>query len=284
MIDDVAPVATVRSGRSYRIAYPVPDTELRPGNGIMLEFLQFLAGAARRRKHQVLVTGGYGRPLETIADLVRTGSVDGFVLATIVDDDPRAAYLAERHVPFACFGRVDPPLPQHWVDIDNRAAVRQVTGYVLGRGHTDVAYLGYTPQGRWDVEREAGYRDAMTAAGRRPRVVRAPIGSVEANATAAALIGRADRPGAIVAGSDVLAAACYAAAARSGIRVGSDLAVTGFDGGLVSRVLAPALTTVAMPLADIATRLVDRILQEVAGTPPDRGEIVDTILVRGESG
>ena len=53
--------------------------------------------------------------------------------------------------------------------------------------------------------------------------------------------------------------------------------------GLVARVLAPALTTMAMPLAEIATRLIDRLIQEVDGTPHRHGEIIETILVPGES-
>jgi DNA-binding LacI/PurR family transcriptional regulator len=79
------------------------------------------------------------------------------------------------------------------------------------------------------------------------------------------------------------AAACYAAAGRLGLRVGTDVAVTGFDGGTVSRLLAPALTTVAMPLARIANRLVDRVIAAAAGTPDGGGEVVDTTLVRGGS-
>ena len=140
----------------------------------MLEFLQCLVSAARLRKYQLLVVGS-GHPLDGLGDLIATRSVDGFVFATITGDDPRAAFLAERQVPFACFGRIDPPLPQHWIDIDNRAAVRQVTEHVLAGGHAGVAYLGYTPQGRWDLEREAGYQDAMKAAGLVPAVTRTAL-------------------------------------------------------------------------------------------------------------
>lgn len=275
--------ASLRSGRTYRIAHPIPDAELHPDNVIMLEFLQFLVAAARQRKHQVLVTGSYGQRLEAIGDLVRTKSVDGFVLATVSDDDPRVEFLAERRIPFACFGRTGPSVPQHWVDIDNCAAIRDVTTRVLGRGHTKVVYFGYTPQGRWDVEREAGYRDAMTAAGLPHAVIRTGMAPPDVQATTATLLGPSDRPTAVVAGSDVLAAACYAAASRIGLRIGVDLAVTGFDGSAISRILSPALTTAAMPLGDIARRLIDRVIREAAGVPQDRGEVLGTTLIWGHS-
>ena len=278
-----AAAASLRSGRTYRIAYPIPDAELRPDNAVMLEFLQFLVTAARQRKHQVLVTGSHGSPLAAIGDLVRTKSVDGFVLAGVTEGDPRVQFLAERQVPFACFGRTGPAMPQYWVDIDNRAAVRNVTAHVLARGHTRVVYFGYVPQGRWDLEREAGYHDTMTAAGLRSAVVHTALDSAAAKAAAATLLGSSDRPTAVIAGSDVLAAACYAAATRAQLRIGADLAVTGFDGSAISRVLAPELTTAAMPLAEIAARLIDRIIHQVAGVPHDRGEVLDTSLVLGES-
>ncbi len=278
-----AGAASLRSGRTYRIAHPIPDAELHPDNVVMFEFLQFLVAEARRRKHQVLVTGGYGHRLETIGDLVRTQSVDGFVLATMTERDPRVAFLAERRIPFACFGRTEPAMPQQWVDIDNRAAIRDVTGHVLGRGHTRVVYLGYTPQGGWDLEREAGYRDAMRAAGLPAKVIRTGMPPADVAAAVAVLLGPPRRPTAVVTGSDALAAACYTAATRKGLRVGPDLGVTGFDGSALSRILTPALTTVAMPLGDIARRLIDRVIAEVAGVPQDHGEILDTTLVQGES-
>lgn len=90
-------------------------------------------------------------------------------------------------------------------------------------------------------------------------------------------------PTAVIAGSDLLAAACYAAATQTGIRIGPDLAVTGFDGSAISRILAPALTTVAIPLADIATRLTNRVIHQVAGTPHNGGEVLDAALIWGES-
>ena len=275
--------ASLRSGRTFRIAHPIPDSELGPDNAIMLEFLQFLVAAARLRKYQLLVIGS-GHPLDGLGDLITTRSVDGFVFATTTGGDPRAAFLADRQVPFACFGRLDPPLPQHWVDIDNRAAIRQVTAHVLAGGHTNIAYLGYTPQGSWDLEREAGYHDAMKAAGLVPAVTRTAMAPAETDAALAALLRPSGRPTAVITGSDRLAAACYASAAAGGLRTGPDLAVTGFDGSLVSRMLAPTLTTVAMPLADIAARLIDRVIDQVNGTPQEHGEIIGTSLIRGLSG
>lgn len=275
--------ASLRSGRTYRIAYSIPDSEFAPDNVIMLEFLRFLVSAARAREHQVLVTTSSGSDLSAIDDLIWTKSVDGFVLASVAQDDPRVALLAERKIPFSCFGRIPPPLPQNWVDIDNRAAVRAITEYVLAREHTRLCFLGYTPQGPWDDEREAGYREAMAAAGLAPALTRTGLAAAAVEAAVTRLITGPDRPTAVVAGSDVLAAACYTVASRHRLRIGSDLAVTGFDGSVISRLLTPALTTMAMPLHDLAGRLIERVTEEVAGTGSGHGEFLETVLIPGQS-
>jgi len=275
--------ASLRSGRTYRIAYPIPANEFLPDNVIMLEFLQFLVAAARSRDHQVLLASSSETGLAAIDELVETKSVDGFVLASVTDDDPRIEFLAARQIPFACFGRVAPPLPQSWVNIDNRAAVRSMTEHVLARGHTRLSYLGYTPQGPWDDEREAGYRDAVTAAGLPLVLTRTGLAAAAVNAKVTELLTDQDRPTAVVTGSDVLAAACYSAASRAGLRVGVDVAVTGFDGSVISRMLTPALTTMAIPLGELAKRLIGRVITQAGADDPSPGEMLETILIPGES-
>jgi LacI family transcriptional regulator len=66
-------------------------------------------------------------------------------------------------------------------------------------------------------------------------------------------------------------------------RIGPDLAVTGFDGTAISRLIVPALTTVTMPLAQIAARLVDRVIAQAAGVSHDHGEILGTTVTWGQS-
>jgi DNA-binding LacI/PurR family transcriptional regulator len=278
-----AGAASLRSGRTYRIAYPIPANEFLPDNVIMLEFLQFLVAAARSRDHQMLVASSAETGMAAIDELVETKSVDGFVLASVTDDDPRIAFLAARQIPFAFYGWVAPPLPQSWVNIDNRAAARSMTEHVLAHGHTRLSYLGYTPQGPWDDEREAGYRDAVTAAGLPLVLTRTGLATAAVNAKVTELLAGPDRPTAVVTGSDVLAAACYSAASRAGLRVGVDVAVTGFDGGVISRMLTPALTTMAIPLGELASRLIGRVIAHAAGTDPGPGEVLETIFVSGDS-
>ena len=63
-----------------------------------------------------------GDPGDEMRRLIASRSVDAFLLSDRQPDDPRVRLLAEAGMPFACFGRTGPTLPQNWVDIDNRGA------------------------------------------------------------------------------------------------------------------------------------------------------------------
>ncbi len=274
---------TLRWQHSGWIAHPLPAGELTPANMIMLEFIHALSTAASRRNHHLLLAAGDDSGLRDIRELIGSAAVDAFVLATVAPHDPRIALLARRGIPFASFGRTEPGMPQSWVDIDNRSAVSSLTTGLIRQGHSAVAFLGYAPQGRWDVEREGGYQDALTAADL-PTIAATPEpdGPAVQHAIDALLDGNRS-PTAIVTGSDVLAAAVYAAAAQRGIQIGTDLAVAGFDGSLIGRMLTPALTTLAIPTGDIAQRLVDRVLRELDEPTDEPGELIMPELVVGAS-
>lgn len=278
-----AGAASLRTARSHRLAHPITTGELRFGNAIMLEFVAALAAAAGRVGHHLLLTSTGEDGLDDVEQLAGSGAIDAVILADLASSDPRVASLAASGIPFACFGRTEADLPQNWVDVDNRAGTAAATQHVLGRGHRRVAFVGYEAQGRWDLEREAGYRDAMTAAGLEPVVRTTAVAPASVRHALAGLLEGGARPTAIVTGSDELAAATYAAAARRGLSIGADLAVTGFDGSDVGRALDPGLTTVQIPVARLSELLVARALAELDGPTGQPGELLVPELVPGDS-
>src|SRR5437762_14331213 len=96
--------------------------------------------------------------------LIASRSVDAFLLSELQPDDSRVKLLTEAGMPFACFGRTGPALPQNWVDIDNRRAVAAVVGHVLARGSGRGGFAGYRTPNSWDTERAAGASQGLSAA------------------------------------------------------------------------------------------------------------------------
>src|SRR5580704_3968697 len=156
---------SLRSRRTRQLAYVMPRIQLLPGNYIMQQFLQALAAASARRSHSVVLVVPDGDPRDEIRRLVASRTVDAFLLSELQPEDPRVVLLAEAGIPFSCFGRIGPGLPQHWVDVDNRAAITEVVEHVLTRGFGRLAFVGYRGENHWDHERVAGFRAGLARRG-----------------------------------------------------------------------------------------------------------------------
>jgi DNA-binding LacI/PurR family transcriptional regulator len=96
------------------------------------------------------------------------------------------------------------------------------------------------------------------------------------------LLGRADRPTAIFAGSDMQAMGVLRAARRLGIEVPAQLSVVGYDNLSVAAWTDPALTTVNQPLRDMAGTATRMLLDLARGIEPasTRIDLVTELVVR----
>ena len=283
---------SLRSRRTRQLAYVMPRVQLLPGNYIMQQFLQALAAASARRSHSVVVVVPDGDPRAEMRRLIASRSVDAFLLSELQPEDPRVVLLAEAGIPFACFGRIGSGLPQHWVDIDNRAAIVEAVEHVLTRGFGRLAFVGYRGENHWDHERVAGFRAGLARHGV-PEDEAHVLLVDEASARRKIrylLTGThrrgahpVPRPDAIVTGSDRLAAVVYGVAAELRLRIGRDLGVTGFDGSIAAD-LHPTLTSVTVPVEDIARRVIAQALRQLDHGPDEGpGEVLPATLRLGES-
>lgn len=283
---------SLRSRRTGQIAYVLPHALLLPSNYIMQRFLQALAAASGRLNYNMVVVAPDRDPRGEMRRLIASRTVDAFLLSDLQTDDQRVVLLAETGMPFAGFGRTGPGLPQYWVDIDNHAGTAMAVEHLLGRGLTQIAFVGYQSASHWDHERPAGFRAGLARRG--IRAAQAPVllvSEADAQRKIRLLLTGAQRgkhptarPEAIVTGSDRLAAMIYGLAAELGLRIGHDLAVTGFDGSIVADLLHPTLTTVSIPIDEIAGRMVAMALRQVSGgSDGTAGEVVAASLRLGES-
>ena len=279
---------SLRSRRTMRLAYLMPPIQLEPTNLIMMQFMQALLTAAARQHYGVLVVPEAADPSGDIRRLVADRSVDAFVLSGLQPADPRAALLQRLDMPFVCFGRTDLDGPLAWVDIDDAAAEADAVAHVIGRGYRRPGYVGYEPRTYWDAEREAGFLTGLAAVGPgSPPGDGAGVLRLADDATARASITSflvSARPDAVLTGSDKIAAIVYGVAAELGLRIGRDLAVVGFDGSVGAALLSPPLTSVVMPVEDVASRIVERLRGLIEhGWDDAPGEILPTWLREGLS-
>ena len=274
---------SMRSRRTMRLAYLMPPIQLEPTNLIMMQFMQALLVAAARQHYGVIVVPEAADPSDDIRRLVADRSVDAFVLSDLRADDARAELLRRLGMPFACFGRTEAAPSLAWVDIDDVAAEAEAVAHVVARGYRRPGYIGYEPRTPWDADREAGFRTGLAAAGLAEEgvgVLRlADVGTARADVRSFLT---AARPDAVLTGSDKIAIIVYGVAATLNLRIGRDLAVVGFDGSVGADLLQPPLTSVVLPVEEVATRIVDRVRRLIEhGRDDAPGEVLPTWLREG---
>lgn len=185
----------------------------------------------------------------------------------------------------AAAGRTGPGLPQCWADVDNAEAEALAVRHVLDLGFARPGYIGYTSGNYWDAQREAGFRDGLASRGISGDG--AGVLRVDDDASARGAIRsflESARPEAVLTGTDKIAIIVYGAAADLNLRVGRDLAVVGFDGSVGAELLHPTLTSVVIPVEDIARRVIDRALRQLeTGPDTEPGEIIPAWLRTGGS-
>lgn len=231
---------------------------------------QFLVGAldgARRAGcHLVIEACEYEDEAEQ-ADAARrfaTTQVEGVILPPpLSESQPILSELAEVEMPVVtvAMGR----LYQNSLNIriDDFAAAKEMTDYLLGLGHRRLALIKGHPRHIASIERERGFKAALAEAGLDPDeapveqgyfTFRSGLGAAER------LLDRPDAPTAIFASNDDMAAAAVSVAHRRGLDVPRDISIVGFDDTAPATTVWPELTTVQQPVSAMAEAALDLLL------------------------
>jgi DNA-binding LacI/PurR family transcriptional regulator len=221
---------------------------------------------------------------------VRDVAMDGAIIYSCSPVDEHVEWLRRRQLPLVL---VDQPPDDRFpsVNVADRAGACAAATHLVEFGHRRIALLAAAPEtanpdDRYvPRERLRGWCDALGPAGITPvpRYVERSGGEA-AYAAARELLAAPDRPTAVLASSDSLAADVLRAAADLRLRVPADVSVIGFDDSPFARRLTPALTTVRQDAvakgSAAAAELVAAIrARRVGDAAPARHHVLATELV-----
>ncbi|WP_148573983.1 LacI family DNA-binding transcriptional regulator [Nocardioides caldifontis] len=259
----------LRTRSSQLVGLRLDPTTEGTVSGLMDRFLHSLAESCRGAGlHVLLFTAeDVNDPLDGYDELLRSASVDAFVVTDTYRGNPQAAWLAERQVPFVAFGRpwTEPDATHPWVDVDGRAGVMLAVDHLVDRGHQRIAWVGWQKSSTIGEDRRSGWVDRMHERGlSTSRLSARGEDTIEYGRRAAhALLDQdGEQPTAFVCVSDTVAMGVLQAIAERGRRPGpDDLAVVGFDDSPAAQVVLPGLTSVRQPLEEVAVQVV-RLLED----------------------
>ncbi|MGE6607296.1 LacI family DNA-binding transcriptional regulator [Halomonas sp. NPDC076908] len=224
--------------------------------------------------------------LEALNTLIQQG-VDGLVLIGHDHRPSALTTLKRRRLPFlTCWHSIDDP---NWPSIgfDNTAPAQTLAEHLLSLGHRQLAVVSAPVESNDRARgRLQGFLQAAEQAGCAippERVVTVAYGIAEGFQAFETLMRLETPPTAILCGNDILAFGVMLAAQRAGVRIPDDLSVTGFDDLPQARFMTPALTTVAVPAADIGYQVADALVARIAGETLPHRQLLDAPLVIRDS-
>lgn len=193
---------------------------------------------------------------EQVRGLVSETHVDGIILSSPVTDcDPVLRALEAMDIPFV---RISPGTNHALtssVFMDDAQAADDMTTHLINAGHRRIGFIKGHPNHMASDDRLFGYRRALDRAALPydPVLVRDGAFDFDSGTRGGRdLLDLPNRPTAIFASNDDMAAGVLAVAHDRGMNVPAELSVAGFDDTTLARTVWPPLTTIHQPMAELA--------------------------------
>lgn len=197
-----------------------------------------------------------------------------------------------RSLPHIQLLREHPSLDAPRFGLDDFQTLRRATAHLVELGHTRVGYVGNLSGLSTGADRLNGFRTALQDAGlpaQAGMVELCPPSSVEDGRRAVRrLLALPEAPSALVTGSVLLTIGVLEGLRESGARVPDEVSVVGFGDEPGFSWWGPGLTTMGLPVSDLAASCARWLLHRLAGKPVDDGvqttAPAGSLILRGSTG
>jgi LacI family transcriptional regulator len=230
-----------------------------PSDSYISQFLLAALKKCRTLGYHLVVDEAHedvNKTIESVKQLIDVTRVDGMILLPpMCDNEEVLAVLTNANVPFV---RITPDTKLNsspYICMDDYQAAFDVTQRLIDQGHRKIAHIiGNNIQGVSRL-RYQGYLDAL----RSNKIITPPEYIEQGSFTyqsgmeaAVKLLALDDKPTAIFAANDDMAAAVISIAQKQGVAIPSELSVVGFDDSQLARVVWPHISTVKQPINEMA--------------------------------
>lgn len=230
------------------------------------EITRGMERAARRHGYALLIAASLaGGPESLVASVA--GRVDGFaVLArTVATEDLE---LMSRRLPVVMIAGPREIDHLDHLEVANLDGELELTTHLIAdHGLRRLAFVGGGEDSPDAQARFAGFQQALRAANLPVPTepdARGDFTQAGGREATRSLLERGTQPQGMVFANDQMAVGALEVLERRGVRVPQDMAVVGFDGIPLGRVVRPSLTTVTQPMRRLGETAVDMLVERLA--------------------
>ena len=279
----------LRSKRTYTIGMVIPRTA-HYSDPFFMELVAGVGKQASEHGYDLLLSAQMQgeEELSAYRRMVAGGRVDGMIVARVLWQDPRIAYLRQVYHPFVAFGRTEDPA-HPYIDVDGAEGMYQLVAHLVEYGHKRIALIQSPRELAFTADRCGGYRRGLEAFDlpyREEYVIQGNLTRHSGRLAAEKLLALPTPPSAIIACNDLMALGASEAVHARGLRVGRDVAIAGFDDIPEATTATPPLTTVRQPIYGIGHRLVDMLVRLMQHEEVDNTQVLlqPELVIRASSG
>ncbi len=201
--------------------------------------------------------------------------VDGVILTPPLVDDPIILEILRRFDKnYVLVAPSNPPANAMSVKMDDTQAAYEMTQYLINKGYKDIGFIKGHPQHGASALRYIGFVKALEEAGLEVRSEWVKTGdfTFTSGVTAAEeIFANNERPRAIFASNDDMAAGVVSVANRHFVAIPQKLAVCGFDDTVLANTISPRLTTIKQPIHEMGYLAVKLLIDK----PSSNAEVED---------
>ncbi|MEH7234619.1 LacI family DNA-binding transcriptional regulator [Bacillus sp. JJ1562] len=232
------------------------------------EVIRGISVQARENKYGMyLLAGGTEDEIfEEVVGMVQGRRVDGLILLYSRTDDRLIQYLQKNDFPFTVIGR-----PIHGaervihVDNDNIYITKVVTDYLIGLGHTKIAFIGFDGDFVFMLDRLEGYKQALSESGipfHEDYIVHKSTLS-EGKKAIKSFLKSVEPPTALVCTDDFIAIELMSHFEEMNIRVPEDVSIASFNNVLLAQYSKPPLTSVDIDIFQLGMEAASCLLEKI---------------------
>lgn len=281
------------TGRSMAVGHVIPlATRHEVVNPIFADFIAGAGEVYQRAGYDILLSIVSDEDeVRTYRDLQARGAVDGVILHSMREVEPRIPLLNEIGLPFVTHGRSTlADQPYSWVDVNNRRAFRRATDFLLDLGHRRLALINGIETMDFALRRRGGFVEALTARGLPvdPDLMTAEEMTEERGFKAAdRMLSQPDVPTAFLVSSIISGMGVRRAIEGRGLKLGRDVSVIVHDDDLSylkNGETVPIFTATRSSVREAGRLAAEMLLRRIAEPDaPLEERLLEADLIIGQS-
>ncbi len=226
--------------------------------------------------------------ITAVEEIISHSRLDGLVLTPPFSDLPELLdFLDVKQIPHVRIAATQDFERCSCVISTDFNAAEEMTRYLISLGHRRIGFIQGPPEHNSTQQRFAGYKKALQDAhiSIDAELIKQGEYTFESGERCARqLLPMENRPTAIFASNDYMAAGIMKVASQMYLQIPHELSLGGFDNAPIAQYLWPSLTTIKQPVEEMAAKATTLLLQQISNPDETFSKLVmESHLVVRES-